>query len=369
MEDMIFRKLNANDRDLFVKLRMYYLSTEFDINSIDVNEIERNLIRYFDEHILKNDFIGMVCEIDNEVVATAFLIINERPSSPTFVNGKLGVLMNVFTYPDYRKQGIATKLIDKILEEADKENVSVIDLNATKEGENLYKRFGFKEVEYKSMRKNFVHKENCLSCGTNNPNFPVKNRKDNNRIDNLSKEEIGRIFPVEIMPYNAEWQALFEAKKWLLTSILTNGVALFIEHIGSTSVFKLSAKPVIDILVAVPELTKSLKKEITEKLSEIAYENMSAAETETKMTFGKGYDINDCDKQKFHLHIRQKDSDLWNDEVYFRDYLRQNADTRGKYEKLKLRLAQLHKHDREAYTEAKTDFINSITRKAKNKIK
>jgi GNAT superfamily N-acetyltransferase len=61
--------------------------------------------------------------------------------------------MNVFTYPDYRKQGIATKLIGKVLEEADKENVSVIDLNATKEGENLYERFGFKEVEYKSMRK------------------------------------------------------------------------------------------------------------------------------------------------------------------------------------------------------------------------
>ncbi|MDR2680259.1 MAG: hypothetical protein LBC47_05555, partial [Tannerella sp.] len=100
MEDMIFRKLNTNDRDLFVKLRMYYLSTEFDINSLDVNEIECNLIGYFDEHILKNDFIGMVCEIDNEVVAAAFLIINERPPSPKFVNGKLGVLMNVFTYPD-----------------------------------------------------------------------------------------------------------------------------------------------------------------------------------------------------------------------------------------------------------------------------
>jgi GNAT superfamily N-acetyltransferase len=153
MKDMIFRKLNANDSGLFVKLRMYYLSTEFDINSINVNEIEDNLIRYFDEHILKNDFIGMVCEIDNEVVAAEFLIINERPSSPKFVNGKLGVLMNVFTYPDYRKQGIATKLIGKILEEADKENVSVIDLNATKEGENLYKRMGFKEIEYKSMRK------------------------------------------------------------------------------------------------------------------------------------------------------------------------------------------------------------------------
>jgi GNAT superfamily N-acetyltransferase len=154
MRDMIFRKLNANDRDLFVKLRMYYLSTEFDINSINLNEIEGNLIRYFDGHILENDFIGMICEIDNEVVAAAFLIINERPSSPKFVNGKLGVLMNVFTYPDYRKQGIATKLIGKILEEANKEDVSTIDLNATREGENLYKRFGFKEAGYKSMRKN-----------------------------------------------------------------------------------------------------------------------------------------------------------------------------------------------------------------------
>jgi GrpB-like predicted nucleotidyltransferase (UPF0157 family) len=86
------------------------------------------------------------------------------------------------------------------------------------------------------------------------------------------------------------------------------------------------------------------------------------------MTFGKGYDMKERDKQKFHLHIRQKDSDSWNDEIYFRDYLRQNADARNEYEQLKLRLAQLHKYDREAYTAAKTDFIANITRKAKNHI-
>ncbi|MDR1594732.1 MAG: GrpB family protein, partial [Prevotellaceae bacterium] len=186
-------------------------------------------------------------------------------------------------------------------------------------------------------------------------------RREFNKIDNLSRKEIGKIFPVEIVPYNAEWQQLFEREKSLLTSVLTDKIVLLVEHIGSTSVRNLSAKPIIDILVAVPGLTGDLKNEITKKLSQIGYENMSDAETETKMTFGKGYDINERDRQKFHLHIRQQNSDLWNDEIYFRDYLRQNADARNEYETLKLCLAQLHKYDREAYTTAKTDFIKSIT--------
>jgi GrpB-like predicted nucleotidyltransferase (UPF0157 family) len=186
------------------------------------------------------------------------------------------------------------------------------------------------------------------------------------KIDNLSKEEIGKIFPVEIVPYNAEWQQLFEKEKLLLMNILTNKIVLLIEHIGSTSVPDLSAKPVIDILIATPELTDGLKSEITKKLFPIGYENMSAAETGIKMTFGKAYDIKEHDRQKFHLHIRQKDNDSWNDEIYFRDYLRQNANARNEYEQLKLRLAQLHKYDREAYTEAKNGFIVNITKKAKN---
>ena len=65
---------------------------------------------------------------------------------------KIGTLLNVYTYPEYRKNGIATDVIKMIIEEAKKQNVSIINLLATENGENVYKKLGFLETEDKSMR-------------------------------------------------------------------------------------------------------------------------------------------------------------------------------------------------------------------------
>ncbi|ULQ61170.1 GNAT family N-acetyltransferase [Brucepastera parasyntrophica] len=77
--------------------------------------------------------------------------MGKKPPNPNFVNGKTGTLLNVFTYPEYRNQGIAATLMKKLIEEAKKENISEIELSATKDGEKLYKKLGFKESEYTEM--------------------------------------------------------------------------------------------------------------------------------------------------------------------------------------------------------------------------
>lgn len=184
-------------------------------------------------------------------------------------------------------------------------------------------------------------------------------------IDNLSKEEIGQIFPIEIETYNSEWKELYEKEKELILNILTNKTVLLIEHIGSTSVPNLSSKPIIDILVVVSELTLELKKKLLLLLKSIGYENMSNAETDIKMSFGKGYSLTETKKQKFHLHIRLYNSYLWNDDIYFRNALLQNISIKNEYEQLKISLSQQYKYDREAYTEAKTEFIKKIIEIAK----
>jgi len=78
--------------------------------------------------------------------------------------------------------------------------------------------------------------------------------------------------------------------------------------------------------------------------------------------FMKGYTPQGFEGQAFHVHVRY--SGDW-DELYFRDYLLANPDIAAEYGKLKLELQKKYKHDRDAYTSAKTDFIKRITRLAR----
>ena len=171
-------------------------------------------------------------------------------------------------------------------------------------------------------------------------------------FDNLTAEQVGKLFPIRIVPYNPDWVMLFEQEKALITGVLGEDMALRIEHIGSTSVAGLAAKPTIDIMVEAPALSDEAKQMIIERLATIGYGNMNNAEKENKMSFGKGYDAHCVCTQTFHVHIREK-GDTPQDEIYFRDYLRHNADVRDEYAKLKYELAEKHQYNREKYTQAK----------------
>jgi GrpB-like predicted nucleotidyltransferase (UPF0157 family) len=181
----------------------------------------------------------------------------------------------------------------------------------------------------------------------------------------LTAEQIGKLFPIRIVPYNPDWEALFEKERVVLIEALGQDSVLNIEHFGSTSVEGLAAKPTIDILVEVPDLNDEIKQAITEKLNPLGYGNMHNAEKENEMTFGKGYDENYTHATSYHVHIRQK-GHTKQDEIYFRDYLRQNIDARDAYAKLKHTLAQKHQFNREDYTQAKSEFVIKYTELQKN---
>ena len=177
-------------------------------------------------------------------------------------------------------------------------------------------------------------------------------------FDSLTAEQIGKLFPIRIVPYNPDWKILFEKEKALITEVLGEKMALGVEHIGSTSIVGLAAKPTIDMMVEVSKLSDELKLYITRKLETIGYGNMYNSEKDNKMTFGKGYDKDYICTQIYHVHIREK-GELPQDEIIFRDYLRQNADACSEYEKLKYALAEKYQFNREDYTQAKTGFIRN----------
>ena len=175
----------------------------------------------------------------------------------------------------------------------------------------------------------------------------------------MNEKELGKLYPIKIVDYNPQWPFYFRKEKELIIKILDKNIR--IEHIGSTAVKGLSAKPTIDILIEKPESITS--KEIITKFEKNSYIHMK--EQTKHLMLVKGYTPMGLKNISYHLHIGPLQQKwLW-DRLYFRDYLLKFRHEAKKYEDLKLKLAKKHKFNREQYTEAKTDYINKITEKAK----
>ena len=159
--------------------------------------------------------------------------------------------------------------------------------------------------------------------------------------------------PVEIEPYNANWPRLFELEARSLSEVLGPWIVGAIEHVGSTAVRGLSAKPVIDIMAPVSGLDDSLPA--IEALSGLGYCHFPY-KSDQMHWFCKPSPAH----RTHHLHIVPLASVTWRDRLAFRDALRGNTELADEYQTLKLRLARAHAHDREAYTEGKTPFVQSV---------
>ncbi|KEO82177.1 hypothetical protein EL26_16705 [Tumebacillus flagellatus] len=161
---------------------------------------------------------------------------------------------------------------------------------------------------------------------------------------------------VEITPYDPAWPALYEAERESLLKELGGDVAA-IEHIGSTSVPGLSAKPILDIQIGLSEMVPATVFE--ERLQRLGYRHQPGADDPNRRHFfRKGV------PRTHHVHILTMDSREYRRHLLFRDYLRSHPETVAEYEALKKDLAARHGHDRGAYTDGKTAFIEEIVERA-----
>ena len=176
------------------------------------------------------------------------------------------------------------------------------------------------------------------------------------------RAELGRRFPITVVEYDPNWPRCYEEEAAELRSLFGPELVTRIEHFGSTAVPGLAAKPVIDILIEISSF-EDAKREIIPKLEELGYIYSWQQKPERgHMALWKGYIPNV--PSKFHIHMVPGGHPLM-DDLLFRDYLIENPDTAKQYEKLKYRLASIYPHDREEYTDAKSDFISEVTNKAK----
>ncbi|MDH5780036.1 MAG: GrpB family protein [Candidatus Bathyarchaeota archaeon] len=174
-------------------------------------------------------------------------------------------------------------------------------------------------------------------------------------LRNTTKREI------VIGDYDPQWPILYEKEREEILNVIGH-IALEIEHMGSTAVQGLGAKPIIDIMVAVDHLSDTEK--CIAPLRSIGYKYVPEYEEEIpeRRFFNKGRPPKE---RHYHLHMVQKGSGFWKCHLLFRDYLRMHPNVAQQYYHLKKELASKYGVNREAYTSAKTSFIESIVAKAK----
>lgn len=164
----------------------------------------------------------------------------------------------------------------------------------------------------------------------------------------------GRSEPVELRDYDASWAQLFDEEHARLAGVF-DGDAVGIEHIGSTSVPGLCAKPIIDVLVGLREL--SLTETQLAAMRRLGYEYLGEYGLRGRLFFRKH-------PRTHHVHVVEHGGEHWERQLLFRDALRRDPEELRRYDALKRRLAA-EGHSREVYTELKTPFIREVEARAR----
>jgi GrpB-like predicted nucleotidyltransferase (UPF0157 family) len=160
--------------------------------------------------------------------------------------------------------------------------------------------------------------------------------------------------PVELVEYDPTWAELFEYERIALAPIF-DGEAVGIEHVGSTSVPGLCAKPIVDVLVGLREL--ELTEDQIEGMARLGYEYLGEHGLPGRLFFRK-------EPRTHHVHVVEHNSEVWERQLMFRNALRADEDERRRYDEFKRRLAA-QGHPRETYAELKTPFIREVEARAR----
>lgn len=155
---MDIMRATIHDIDGLVKIRLEYLNEDTKgLTKEQTDKLIKVLPCYYKEH-LDNDFTAYIAKEKDEIVSSVFLVILEKPANPNFLTGKIGNILNVFTKPEYRRKGLAGKLLDMAIEDATLKDVSYIELMATQDGYPLYKKKRFIEAKSKCTPMQFIIK-------------------------------------------------------------------------------------------------------------------------------------------------------------------------------------------------------------------
>ena len=177
-------------------------------------------------------------------------------------------------------------------------------------------------------------------------------------LTDMSLQELWELFPIILTPHCDCWSRWYAEEAHLLQSLLKDIPGVHLNHIGSTAIAGIWAKPIIDMLLEVRD--KADMTLAAARLTDNGYILMS--KEEARISFNKGYTEQGFAEKVFHIHLRLQGD---NDELFFRDHLNMHPEIAKAYEALKLRLWKQYEHDRDRYTLEKSAFIIEQTGRAK----
>lgn len=179
------------------------------------------------------------------------------------------------------------------------------------------------------------------------------------KLSEMTLQELWELFPIFLTEHRDCWEQWFREKQAELTVLLPPGSR--VSHIGSTAVRGIRAKPIVDLLIEVPDPAGF--EAARAALCGQGYTMMSETlENGKRVSFNQGYTEEGFAEKVFHLHLRLRGD---HNELYFRDYLNACPEAAREYEALKLRLWKEYEHDRDEYTRQKTEFVKTRTALAK----
>lgn len=167
---------------------------------------------------------------------------------------------------------------------------------------------------------------------------------------------------VKLLPHNPKWEELFEKEKNILSKAL-DGLIIDIQHIGSTSIPGIPAKPIIDISIGIKSMKNS--KDFIKIFEDLGYEyRPDFGGPNTQLLFVKGPE----EKRTHYIHLMRYSGSIWKNDLAFRHYLRKNKKRAKEYAYLKKELASKFADDRTHYTASKAKFIHETIRIAGGKL-
>jgi GrpB-like predicted nucleotidyltransferase (UPF0157 family) len=162
---------------------------------------------------------------------------------------------------------------------------------------------------------------------------------------------------IEVVAYRAEWPALFEKEAAWIREACGDWV-IAVEHIGSTSVPGLAAKPILDIMPGLAQTDDGHRT--VEGMRRIGYEYHGEHGMPGRFHFDRGV----SGATVVHVHMFEVGTYNWRRHLAFRDTLRRDAAVAAEYQRLKIDLAIRFRNDRKAYTDAKSAFVQAVVAKA-----
>jgi len=149
---IIIRNASINDIEVLIEYRITFLREAQWIPSAERElHLRKSLREYFNRALKNNSFISYIAEYENKSVGFSGMVIREQPGNFEIPDGRTGYILNMFTIKEFRKNGIGSMLLQKLIDEAKNKNLDKIELHATQDGEHIYRQFGFKEPHDKVL--------------------------------------------------------------------------------------------------------------------------------------------------------------------------------------------------------------------------